>query len=84
MTTRTRAGSSASYMGSIADGEPKSPQDVTKTITNALLATDYPDCIKDLPSVDIDPQSYIDGLDKVPPRFVHPPASRSWSWDFRR
>jgi len=62
---RLRVGSSASYLGSVADGELTSPEAITRTLTNALAANDYSDCVKDLHSLGIDPQSYIDGLDKV-------------------
>ena len=62
---RLRAGSSASYLRSIADGGLTSPQAITQILTNALNAEDYDECVRDLPSHNIDPQSYIDGLDKV-------------------
>jgi hypothetical protein len=56
-----------------------SPQEITATLIKALEATDYSDCIKDLRRIGIDPQSYINGLDKVHPCFVLSPAtSHSW------
>ena len=67
---RLRAGSAARYLGSIADGDLTSPQEITRTLTSALAEKDYSDCIKDLGRVDIAPQSYIDGLDKVCSRSV--------------
>ena len=54
----------------IADGELTSPQAITRTLINALAEKDYSDCVKDLHSVGIAPQSYIDGLDKVRHCFV--------------
>lgn len=67
MTTphRPRAGSAASYLRPISDGHLTSPHEITRTLTNALEAKDYFDSIKDLRRVGIDPQSYVDGLDKV-------------------
>jgi len=66
---RPRATSVAtnSYLRLIANGNLTSPQAITTTLTNALGATDYPDCVKNLcrPDVGIHPQSFIDGLDKV-------------------
>ena len=64
---RSRAGSSASYLTAIANGDLTSPHAITQILTKALDADDYAECIKDLPSHDINPQSYIDGLDKVCP-----------------
>ena len=65
-----RAGSAAGYLHPIADGRLRSPQEITTILTNVLGAADYSGCIKDLPRIGIDPQSYIDGLDKVRPCFV--------------
>ena len=69
MTTpsRLRSGSTANYLRSIADGDLTAPQAITRTLTNALAANDYSDCIRDLPGIDIDPQAYIDSLDRVRP-----------------
>jgi len=67
---RARAGSAAGYLGFIADGGLTSPREITRTLTDALGASDYSTCIKDLKSVDINPQEYIHGLDKVRPRSV--------------
>jgi len=67
---RARAGSAAGYLSLIADGGLTSPQEITRTLTEALGASDYSAYIKDLRSVDIDPQEYIHGLDKVRPRSV--------------
>ena len=67
---RIRAGSSASYLGSIASEELTSPQEITRTLSDALTAKDYSSCIKDLKNINIDPQAYIDGLDKVRSRLV--------------
>ena len=66
---RPRATSVAtnSYLRLIASGTLTSPPAITTTLTNALGATDYTDCVKNLHHADvgIDPQSFIDGLDKV-------------------
>ena len=43
-----------------------------RTLTNALAAGDQRDHVKDLFGVDIDPQSPIDGFDKVSSRFALP------------
>jgi len=72
---RLRTGSTAGYLGSIADGGLTSPQEITRTLTDALAARDYSTCIKGLKSVNIDPQEYIDGLDKVRSRSVTSLAS---------
>ena len=65
--SRLHSGSTASYLRSIADGDLTAPQAITRTLTNALAGNDYYDCVKDLPGIGIDPQAYIDGLDKVRP-----------------
>lgn len=70
--SRPRAGSSARYLSSIANGDLSAPQVITQTLTNALAADDYSDCVEDLPGIGIDPQAYIDGLDKVRPWFFYP------------
>lgn len=56
-----------SYLRLIASGNLTSPQAITMTLTNVFGARDYTDCVKNLCHVDgsIDPQSFIDGLDKV-------------------
>ena len=68
MTTphRPRAGSATTgCLRLIASGDLTSPQAITTTLTNALEARDYTSCIKNLRTIGIDPQSFIDGLDKV-------------------
>lgn len=69
MTTPSRIplSSTAGFLRSIANGDLTAPQVITRTLTDALAANDYSNCIKNLPSIDIDPQTYIDGLDKVRP-----------------
>jgi hypothetical protein len=49
----------------IADGDLISPKVITATLTNALEARDYSTCLKNLQGLGIDPQSFIDGMDKV-------------------
>lgn len=77
MTTphRPRAGSAAGYLRPIASGLLTSPREITRALTNALGAADYSDCVKDLRRVGIDPQSYINGLDKVCPSFIPLPVT---------
>ena len=65
--SRPRSASTASYLRSIANGDLTAPQVITRTLTDALAADDYSDCIRDLPNINIEPQAYIDGLDKVRP-----------------
>jgi hypothetical protein len=70
--TRPRAASAATKSGLrlIASGDPTFPKVITETLNNLLEAEDYSDCVKNLQKIDIDPQSYINGLDKVRPCFV--------------
>ena len=76
--SRPRSASTASYLRSIADGDLTAPQVITRNLTNALTANDYSDYIRDLPSIKIKPQAYIDGLDKVCPRsFLSPDVPHS-------
>jgi len=80
ISPRLRTGSTAGYLGSIADGGLTSPQEITRTLTDALAAKDYFTCVKSLKNVDIDPQEYIDGLDQVRSRSVISLAAlRSWT-----
>lgn len=79
----TPTGSLAAYLRYIVNGDPTSPQEIARALTNALDSDDYDTCVKDLPSYHIDPQSYIDGLDRVcrrcftscRPPFTHPGKS---------
>ncbi|KAF9789522.1 kinase-like domain-containing protein [Thelephora terrestris] len=64
-TPRLRVDSSAKYLRAIANGDITAPQEVVELLTKALGAKDYAECVKDLPSHNIDPQSYIDELDKA-------------------
>jgi len=69
----SRVGSATNYLRLIAYGSLTSPQEVTTTLTNALRATDYRRCVEDLSRVNIDPQSLIDGFDRVgSPLFLAP------------
>lgn len=65
MATPSRSVSTASYLRSIADEDLTAPQVITRILTDAFAADDYSDYIKDLSSINIEPQAYIDGLDKV-------------------
>lgn len=58
----------------IASGDLTSPKTITTTLISAFGAGDYSACIKGLHSVGIDPQSFVDGLDKVCP---HPLLSQT-------
>ncbi|KAF9646883.1 kinase-like protein [Thelephora ganbajun] len=62
MATHT-ASAKTSLMG-IANWDGKS-QDIYQVLTTAFEAKDYLDCIKDLRAQNIDPSSYINGLDKI-------------------
>ena len=79
--TRPRAASAATKSGLrlIASGDLTFPGVITETLNNLLEAEDYSDCVKNLQKIDIDQQSYINGLDKVRLCFVLSlAASRSW------
>ena len=45
-------------------------QDISQASTTAFKANDYPDCIKDLRALNIEPLSYINGLDEVSSHLV--------------
>jgi len=45
------------------DGGP--PQEISRVLTEAFGADDYPDCIRDLEGRGIDPQLFINSLDRV-------------------
>ena len=59
--------SSANYLRDIANGHLTSPQTINQILIGTLSAADYVECLNNLPSHNIDPQSYIDGLDKARP-----------------
>lgn len=68
MTTpnRPRAGTiTINYLRLIANGDLTSPKAIAATLTNAFGAGDYSICLKSLRSTGIDPQAFIDGLEKV-------------------
>ena len=75
MLTPSQAGSPARYPGSITGVDTMSSPASLRTLTNTLAAGDQRDRVKDLFSVDIDPQSPIDGFDKVSFRFVSSPVT---------
>ena len=81
---RPRAASVAtsSYLRLIANGNLTSPQAITTTLTNAFGATDYTQCVRNLCHADvgIDPQSFIDGLDKVGSRLFPCLAIFTYGW----
>lgn len=74
LNSRSRSDSSTTSLRIIASGDLTSPQAVAQLLTDALGADNYSECIKNLPSHNIDPQSYIDGLDKVCHSFFSPLA----------
>ena len=77
MTTlnpRPRSDSLTTSLRVIASGDLTAPQVVVQILTDALGADNYSECIKNLLSHNIDPQSYIDGLDKVCHSFFLPLA----------
>lgn len=68
---RPRAGTiTTNHLRLIADGDLTSPKIITATLINAFGSGDYSICLKSLHSVGIDPQSFIDGLDKVRSRIL--------------
>jgi len=62
MTAQTD--SAAIYLKKVADWDGKS-RGITQVLVAAFEAKDYPVCIKSLRELGIDPQSYINNLDKV-------------------
>ena len=54
--------SAAAHLRRISQGVPRDPQ---RVLTAAFATSDYSDCIKDLARWQIEPQAYIDGLDRV-------------------
>jgi hypothetical protein len=40
-------------------------KDIEQVLATLFKAEDYPDCIKDLKTQNVDPLSYIDNLDKA-------------------
>ena len=66
-TTKTRKGSASDHLSLISRNK-VTPQDAQRVLTAAFTADDYIDCIKDLPSLEINPQAYVDGLDHVSSR----------------
>lgn len=61
---------SASVYLSLISKKKLSPEDVQQVLIAAFTAKNYIDCIKNLNEHEIDPQGYIDGLDRVR---SHPP-----------
>ena len=74
MATTTPRRSAAVQLTLISKNE-ISPQDAEHVLTAAFTAEDYSDCIKDLNGCEIDPQAYIDGLDRVSSRMLMFPSS---------
>lgn len=71
MATRHRPRASTitvNHLRLIASRDINFPKVITTTLAKALEAGDYSACLKNLHGIGIDPQSYIDGLDKVCPR----------------
>ena len=58
---------SASVPLSLISQNAVSPREALRVLTDAFAADDYLECIADLTKLDIDPQAYIDGLDRVGP-----------------
>ena len=69
MATTTPRRSAAVQLTLISKNE-VSPQDAEHVLTAAFTAEDYRDCIKGLTGYEIDPQAYIDGLDRVGSRIL--------------
>jgi hypothetical protein len=62
MTTHTASASTSLMKVANWDG---TSQDINQVVTTAFEAGDYLACVKDLKAHKIDPQSYINSLDKV-------------------
>ena len=62
---------SASIPLSLISQNVVSPRDARRVLTDAFTADDYLECIADLTKLDVDPQAYIDGLDRVGPVYSH-------------
>ena len=60
----------SNYLRAIASRDLTAPREVATTLTNALEARDYSACLKNLHGLGIEPQSFIDGLDKVRSRLL--------------
>ena len=56
--------SASSYLGEVANWDGKS-KEIHKAVAAAFEADDYLECIKDLPTLQIEPLSYVNNLDKV-------------------
>ena len=54
----------ATFLRKVADWDGNSP-DIDQALTAAFEADDYLDCVNDLEAQNIDPSSYINGLDEV-------------------
>ena len=63
-TPRRSAALQSALISDISQGK-VSPQDAEHVLTAAFTAEDYSNCIKDLRRCGIDPQAYIEGLDRV-------------------
>lgn len=76
----SRVGTLDGYLRLIADGDLASPQEITTMLNKALEATGYSDCVKGLRNFGIDPQSFIDGLDKASFRLFLPLTALIYGW----
>ncbi|KAF9646106.1 kinase-like protein [Thelephora ganbajun] len=56
--------STSDYLSLISKNE-VSCRDAQRVLTAVFAAHDYIDCLRDLPGWSIDPQAYIDGLDRI-------------------
>jgi len=61
--------SASIFLRKVANWDGKS-RDIDTALTAAFDAKDYPECIKDLRALRIDPSSYINNLDTVSPHSV--------------
>jgi len=64
VTTTAESVSAAIFLTKVANWDGKS-QDIQKALIAAFGAKDYLECVGDLQAQDIEPQSYINNLDKV-------------------
>ena len=67
--------SASIYLKKVANWDGTS-QDINQALVAAFEAKDYLDCIKDLRARNIEPLSYINGLDKASSYSI----PRQWAW----
>lgn len=64
LTMASQTNSASASLEKVANWDGKS-QDIYQVLITAFEAKDYPECIKNLRAIGVDPKSYINSLDKV-------------------